>query len=71
MINTKFMLGNIDYLHELISNKHYPNILKLLPFFKRIAVASLSIFNSDDDQRRSVSKIFKTNYYIARMSFAD
>lgn len=56
MINTKFMLGNIDYLHELISNKHYPNILKLLPFFKELLSLVYRFSNSDDDQRRSVSK---------------
>lgn len=56
MINVKFMLANLDYLHELISSKHYPNILKLLPFFKELLFLVYQFSNSDDDQRRSVSK---------------
>lgn len=56
MINVKFILSNIDFLHELISSKHYPNILKMLPFFKELLLLVYQFSNSDDDQRRSVSK---------------
>ena len=56
MINAKFMLANIDYLHELISSKHYPSILCLLPFFKELLFLVYRFSNSEDDQRRSVSK---------------
>lgn len=56
MLNSKFLLANIDYLHELISSKNYPNILKLMPFFKELLLLVLQFSNSEDELRRSVSK---------------
>ena len=56
MINIKCILDDIDYLHELISSKNYPVILRLLPYFKEMLLLIQSFANSDNDQRRAVSK---------------
>lgn len=56
MINVRFILDDIDYLHELISFKNYPVILRLLPYFKEMLLLVHSFANSDNEQRRAVSK---------------
>ena len=56
MINIRFILENIDYLHELISSKHYPSILKLLPFFREILFLIQIFNNSSDSMQKNVSK---------------
>lgn len=56
MINVKYILDNIDYLHELISSKNYPAILKLLPYFKEVLLLVQGFANSGDETLRNVSK---------------
>lgn len=56
MINVKYILNNIDYLHELISSKNYPAILKLLPYFKELLLLVQGFANSGDEVLRNVSK---------------
>lgn len=56
MLNVKYILNDIDYLHDLISSKNYPVILKLLPYFKELLTLVQMFSNSDNDQRQSVSK---------------
>lgn len=55
MINVRFILDNIDYLHELISSKNYPLILRVLPYFKEMLLLVHSFANSYNEQRRAVS----------------
>lgn len=56
MINVKSILDNIDFLHELISSKNYPVILRLLPYLKELLLLVLTFASSENDQRRSVSR---------------
>lgn len=56
MINVKSILDDIDYLHELISSKNYPLILRLLPYFKELLLLVQGFANSEHEQRRSVSR---------------
>jgi hypothetical protein len=56
MINLKFILDNIDFLHELVSEKNYPALLKLLPFFKESLQLVEFFERSKNEQRNSVSK---------------
>lgn len=56
MINKKFLLEGIEYLHELVFAKHYQNMLKMLPFYKEMLMLLEIFSNSSSSDRKTVSK---------------